>query len=50
MESNAYETLIFDVEYSLSKPKELMHNVEIKKILSSIFKRGIDYKKHPNKE
>ena len=46
MEKNSHESINFDVEKDLSKPKKTLDYKEIKQILSSIFVRSQDYKKH----
>ena len=43
-----YESITFDVETDLSKPKCPMFYKDIKSILSSIFERGTNYKNHSN--
>ena len=43
---NKYESIYFEVEKDLSKPKSPIYGCEIKEILSSIFVRGKDYKSH----
>ena len=48
MENKSYESITFDVESDLSKPKSPIYCDEIKSILSSIFVRGTDYKNHSN--
>ena len=48
MENKSYESITFEVEKDLSKPNKLIYEKEIKNILSSIFKRGNDYKNHSN--
>ena len=48
MENKKYESITFDVETDLSKPKSPIYCREIKSILSSIFVRGTDYKNHSN--
>ena len=48
MENESYESITFDVETNLSKPKIPIFRREIKRILSSIFERGTDYKNHSN--
>ena len=48
VENKPYESITFDVETDLSKPKAPIYCKEIKSILSSIFQRGTDYKNHSN--
>ena len=48
MENKSYESITFDVETNLSKPKKPIYCDEIESILSSIFVRGTDYKNHSN--
>ena len=48
VDNKPYESITFDVETDLSKPKCPMYCKEIKSILSSIFERGTDYKNHSN--
>ena len=39
MENKLYESISFEIESELSKPKSLLYSKEVKNILSSIFKR-----------
>ena len=45
---NKYESIYFEVEKDLSKPKSPIYGAEVKEILSSIFVRGKGYKNHSN--
>ena len=44
MENKSHESISFEIESELSKPKEFLYTEEVKNILSSIFKG----KKHKN--
>ena len=45
MNNQSYESITFEVEKGLNKPKERYYNREIKYILSSTFERGKKKKK-----